>query len=463
VADVALNAFFEKREVQLVNFLASDYAASINPSDAELDAFYQANQSLFQAPEQAKIEYVVLDMDAVKKSIQISEVDLKAYYEQNASRLSGNEERRASHILINAPKTAPVADRQQAMEKAAQLLKIVRTNPASFADTAKKSSQDTGSAARGGDLDFFARGAMVKPFEEAVFAMKKGDISEVVESDYGYHIIQLTDIKTPKQRSFEELRTSIESDLKAQQAQRKYAEIAEIFTNTVYEQADSLKPVADKLKLEINTVDKVVRQQMLGSVGVLASEKFLASIFSPDAIGQKRNTEAIEVAANQLAAGRVVEHRTARVLPLADVRQLVRARIIGDKAAELAKKEGASKLALWKKEPGTAKLPPALVVSRDQAQNIPAQVLLAALRTDLTTIPAWVGVDMGKAGFTIIRVNKTVPRNEAAQASAKQDREQYAQWWSNAEAQAYYGLLKEQLKAEILVPNPAKPSVLSAK
>ena len=92
------------------------------------------------------------------------------------------------------------------------------------------------------NLDFFARGAMVKPFEDAAFAMKKGDISEVVESDFGYHIIRLTDIKTPKQRSFEEMRAGMESDLKTQQAQRKYAESAEAFTNTVYEQPDSLKP-----------------------------------------------------------------------------------------------------------------------------------------------------------------------------------------------------------------------------
>src|SRR5665811_1597038 len=159
-------------------------------------------------------------------SISTNEADLKTYYEQNAARLSGKEERRASHILINAPKNAPAADRQKARARAQELLQEVRKAPESFADVAKKNSQDTGSAANGGDLDFFARGAMVKPFEDAVFAMKKGDISEVVESDFGYHIIQLTDIKTPKQRSFEELRPTIEADLKTQQAQAKFAETA---------------------------------------------------------------------------------------------------------------------------------------------------------------------------------------------------------------------------------------------
>lgn len=463
VADVALNAFFEKREIQMVNFVAASYASKVNPTDAELDTFYQANQALFQAPEQAKVEYVVLDMDSVKKSIEIPEADLKAYYEQNVARLSGNEERRASHILINAPKEASVVERQQAKAKAEELLKAVRAAPASFADLAKKNSQDTGSAAKGGDLDFFTRGSMVKPFEDAVFAMKKGDISEIIESDFGYHIIQLTDIKTPKQRSFEELRSGIESDLKAQQAQRKYAEFAEIFTNTVYEQADSLKPVADRLKLEIKTVGNVERQPVPGATGVLASGKFLATLFSPDTIDKNRNTEAVEVAVNQLAAGHVVAHQPARVLPLAEIRQQVRDRVVSIKAAELAKKEGTDKLALWKQDAATASLPAAVTVSRDQAQNAPAPVLVAALRASATVLPTWVGVDLGATGYTVVRVNKVVPRDEAAQASAKQDRDQYAQWWTAAEAQAYYAVLKDRLKAEILVPVPASLATAKSK
>lgn len=456
VADVALNAFFEKREVQVLNFLAKDYAAKVSPTEAELDAFYQKNQSLFQAPEQAKIEYVVLDLDAVKKNIQIPEAELKAYYEQNALRLSGIEQRRASHILINAPKDAAVAERQKAKLKAEELLKAVRANPANFADIAKKNSQDSGSAAKGGDLDFFARGAMVKPFEEAAFAMKKGSISDLVESDFGFHIIQLTDIKLPQQRSFEELRASIESDLKGQQAQRKYAETAEIFTNTVYEQSDSLKPVADKLKLEIKTADKLARQPLPGASGVLASEKFLSALFAADALGNKRNTEAIETAANQLVAGRVVMHQPARTLPLAEVKAQVQARVVAARASELAQKEGAEKLALWKSGASPDNLPAAQVVSRDQALNLPAPVLLAALRVDPAKLPNWVGVDLGPQGYALVRVNRVVPREAAAQASLVQGRGQYAQWWTGAESQAYYALLKEKLKAEILVPNPVK-------
>ena len=286
--------------------------------------------------------------------------------------------------------------------------------------------------------------------------MKKGAISDVVESDFGFHIIQLTDIKLRQQRSFEELRASIESDLKGQQAQRKFAETAEIFTNTVYEQSDSLKPVADKLKLEIKTADKLTRQPIPGATGVLANDKFLSALFAPDAIANKRNTEALETAANQLVAGHVVTHQPARTLPLAEVQTQVHAQVVAARASELAKKEGAEKLALWKTGALPASLPAAQVVSRDQALNLSEPVLLATLRADPTKLPTWVGVDLGPQGYALVQVNRVVAREAAAQATLRQSRDQYAQWWTGAESQAYYALLKEKLKAEILVPNPVK-------
>jgi peptidyl-prolyl cis-trans isomerase D len=456
VADVALNAFFERREVQVVNFLSADFASRVNPTDAEVEAFYKTNETLFQAPEQASIEYVVLDLESVKKSITINEADLKSYYEQNVARLSGNEERRASHILINAPKDAPAAERQKAKARAQELLAELRKAPDSFADLAKKNSQDTGSAAKGGDLDFFARGAMVKPFEEAAFAMKKGDISELVESDFGYHIIKLADIKAPKQRSFEELRAGIETDLKTQQAQRKFAETAEAFTNGVYEQSDSLKPVADKLKLEIKTAAKISRKPAAGVTGLLANAKFLAAIFGPDAIEKKRNTEAIETAPNQLTAGRITQYQAAKTMALADVRANVRERLVASRATELAAQEGAAKLAAWKAAPGSAVMPAAQVLSRDQAQNTPPQILNAVLRADTSKLPVFVGVSMGAQGYAVVKVNQVVTRPASTEVAAKQDRAQYAQWWTAAESQAYYGLLKERFKASITVPRPAR-------
>ena len=457
-ADMALNAYFEKREIQIARFSTADYAAKLTPTDADLEKFYKANESQFQAPEQANIDYVLLDVDTIKKGITVNDAELKAYYDQNAQRMSGTEERRASHILIASPKSAPESERQKSKAKATELLALVKKSPDSFADVARKNSQDPGSAPSGGDLDFFARGAMVKPFADAAFTMKKGDVSDVIETEFGYHIIKLTDIKEPKQRTYEEMKPELEADVKKQQAQKKFAETAEAFTNGVYEQADSLKPVADRLKLEVKTATGLTRTPAPGVTGALANVKFLNAVFSPDAIERKRNTEAVEVASNQLISGRISQYTPARTRPLAEVKDIVRQRWLAMRGAEEARKDGAAKLAAWKASPASATLQDALVVSRDQSQapKQPAQIIDAALRANAAALPVFSGVDLGGQGYAVIKVTKVMPRDPAVEATAKQERSQYAQWWTSAESLAYYNVLKERFKTEIKVPKPVR-------
>lgn len=461
-ANLALSALLQRREVQVARFMPADFSAKVVVSDGDIEAFYQQNPALFQAPEQATIEFVVLDLDTIKKSLVVNEADLRTYYEQNAGRLSGQEERRASHILINAPKTASAEDRKKARAKAEEVLGSARRSPDSFAELARKNSQDTGSAPNGGDLDFFARGAMVKPFEEAVFAMKKGDISEIVETEFGYHIIRLTDIKVPKTRSFEDMRAQLEAELKKQQAQRKFAEVADAFTNGVYEQPDSLKPVAERLKLDIQTANNITRTPATGASGVLASPKLLSAVFAPDSVEKKRNTEAVETAPNQLVSARIVQYTPARTKPLAEVRDAVRARLVAERSAELARKEGAAKLAAWQSNPSSADLPASLTVSREQTQQFPGKLIDAALRADASALPALVGVDLGLQGFAVVRVNKVIAYEPPNEAVKRQHLNQYSQLWSAAETLAYYNDLKARFKAEILVAKPAATAVESA-
>ena len=458
VADTALNAYFEKREVQLAVFNAADFAAKLAPTDAELEQFYKSNENLFQAPEKANIEYVLLDVETLKKSIVVSDADLKSYFDQNVQRLSSKEERRASHILITAAKSLPEAERAKAKAVAEALLAAVKKAPESFADVARKNSHDPGSAPAGGDLDFFAREAMVKPFSDAAFAMKPGDISDVVESEFGYHIIKLTDVKTPKQRSFEEMKPELEIDVKKQLAQKKFSESAESFSNAVYEQADSLKPVAERYKLDVKTAVGITRKPPAGTTGALANSKLLNAVFSPDSIDKKRNTEAVEIAPNQLAAARVIEYTPARTQPFAEVKEAVRQRWVASRGAEAARKEGIAKLAAWTAAPQDAVLQPAVSISRDlaQAQGIAPQVVDAALRADAAALPVLKGIDLGAKGYVVAKVIKVLPRTESAADIAKQERTQYSQWWNSAESFAYYNVLKERFKTEIKVSKPAR-------
>ena len=462
VVDVALNAFLQKRELQVATFDAASFASKVTLTEADIETYYKANQALFQAPEQANIEYAVLDLDTIKKTLTVTDDELKGYYDQNIARYSGQEERRASHILITSPKGAPAAERDKAKVKAQSLLDAVTKAPNTFADVAKANSQDPGSAVKGGDLDFFPKGAMVKPFEDAAFAMKKGDLSTLVESDFGFHIIKLTDIKAAKQRSFDEVKPEIDAEVKKQQAQKKFAEAAEIFTNMTYEQSDSLKPVADKLKLEVKTAANVTRNVASGATGVLANPKFLNAIFSTDAIEKKRNTEAFETASKQLVSGRITQYTAARTLPLAEVKDRVRERLTAVISFEMAKKEGMAKLAAWKAEPTSAVMPAAVTVSRNQTQNLAPQVVEAALKADASKLPGFVGVEVAGRAYYVAKINKVLAPDASDEAILKQGRSQYAQALVAAEDQAYYNVLKERFKTDIKVEKPKVKATTNA-
>jgi len=453
--DAALQAWLQRREVQVQKFATKDFAAKVQVSDTDLETYYKANADAFRTVESADVEYLVLDLNSLMASVSLPEQDLKTYYEQNLQRLAGQEQRRASHILINAAKDAPAAERDKARTQAQDLLAQVRKNPKSFADLARKNSQDPGSAGNGGDLDFFARGAMVKPFEDAVFGMKEGDISDVVESDFGFHIILLTAIKTPKAPSFETMRPQLEADLRKQQAQRKFAELAETFSNSVYEQADALKPVADKLKLSLRQANGVTRTPAAATPAELANPKVLKALFSEDAISKQRNTEAIEIASNTLVSARIVRHHPSVVRPLPEVRDEVRKQFVRSKSMELARAEGEALLTAAKTGSATPGLGQPLVVSRDQLQSLPQALVDAALRADPAKLPAFVGVDLGTEGYALVRVNKLVAREAQTPEQARQTQQQFAQLRSQAELQAYLAVLKKELKAEI-IPSAAK-------
>ena len=448
-------AFYQRREVQLVKFEPKDFANKVNLTDADLEAYYQSQQSAYSLPEQAQVEYVVLDLEAVKKSIALPEADLKSYYDQNVERLSGTEERRASHILITSPKDASEAERAKARAKAEDLLQQLKKAPASFAGLARQYSQDPGSANLGGDLNFFARGTMTKPFEDAAFALKKDELSDVVESDFGFHLIKLTDLKVPKRKSFDELRASIEADLKNQMARAKFAETAEAFTNGVYEQSDSLKPVADKFKLNIQKANGVTPQAQQGIRGPLANPRLLAALFSEDVLRNKRNTEAVEVGPSQLAAARVLDYQASKVQPLAEVRASVRAALVAEKSAELAQQEGQKQLAALAAQPQDAKWPAAVTVSRDQQQALDPKVSDAVLRADAAKLPKVVGVDLAGQGYVIARVLRIVDRAPSSPEQAKQEQAQIAQWWAQAEKEAHFAALKAQFKVSKKAVTPA--------
>jgi peptidyl-prolyl cis-trans isomerase D len=443
----------QEREVQELSFKPADFTSQVKVTDEMLKAFYDKNAALFEMPEQAKAEYVMLTLDTISSQIAVSDADIKAYYEQNQKRYSTDEQRRASHILIAVKKGASAAEKVTAKAKAEKLLAEVRKNPADFAKIAKANSQDPGSAERGGDLDYFGKGMMVKSFEDTAWKLKQGEISDVVESDFGYHIIMLTGVKAAEIKPLDEVKGEIAAEIKKQQAQKKFAEMAEVFSNTVYEQADSLKPVADKLKLKIDTATNLTRQPnpALGPTP-FNNEKFLKALFSDDAIKNKRNTEAVEVAPNTLIAGRVVEYKPKVKRSLEEVKDVVRERVTQEEAAKLAMKVGEEKLAALKAKDDASGFGASKTVSRTKPGEINGKALIAVMKADTSKLPAYVGVDLGNRGYSVYRITKVSQPPNPDVARRQTEQQQIVNVLAQQEMLAYIEVLKQKAKAKVLKP-----------
>lgn len=396
----------QSREVQGLALHATDYAGKVQPSDVQLKQYYDAHHDAFATPERATVEYLTLSADALAQRAQPSEADLKKYYDDNATKFKTPGEVRASHILIAVAASASKGERDKARQKAESILAQVTAHPEQFAKLAQQNSDDPGSKDKGGDLGFFGPGMMVKPFSDAAFKLKKDQVSGIVQSDFGYHIIKVTDIKPEQIKPFGEVNATIAAELKTEQATKAYAEQADAFTNIVYEQANSLKPAADKFKLTIQTAT-LTREgnPALPPTSPLNNPKLLAAVFADDSVKAKHNTPAIDVGNNTLVSARVVDYQPASVQPYDTVAAQVRQKVVAQLSADKAREQGEAKLAEVRKSASTAGFSAVTKVTRADTQGVPPQAVAAIFKVDPQKLPAYVGVDLGDAGYAIYRVN----------------------------------------------------------
>jgi peptidyl-prolyl cis-trans isomerase D len=320
----------QKREVSEARISDKDFLPQVKIADEQVKAHYDANLADYRTPERVRAEYIVLSAEALAKQDPPTEAEIKAAYDARAGQMRVEEQRRASHILVKT------------REEADKLLAELKKNPGQFAALAKKHSQDPGSAQSGGDLGWFGRGMMVKPFEDAAYKMGQNEM-QVVESEFGFHVIRLTGIQAAKARGYEEVKKELTEEVARQKGQRKFAEAAETFSNLVYEQSDSLKPAAERFKLPVQTtgwIAKSARQEL----GALDNPKLLAALFSSDSLKTKRNTDAVEVAPNTLVAARVLEHQPAAQRSFDEMKGEIAEQLRKREASALALKDGTAKL-----------------------------------------------------------------------------------------------------------------------
>ena len=397
----------QQREVAVATVDAEPFAKDAKVSDADVKAFYDQNAAAFQTPEQAKIEYLLLTLPALEAKVAVEPAEVKKAYEERLATYGKPEERKASHILVALKPDMKDAEREAAKAKAEKLAAQARAAPAKFAELAKANSEDPGSAAQGGDLGFFARGSMVKPFEDAVFAAKEGDIVGPVASDFGWHVIMITGIEKARQRSFDEVKGELEADLKRQKAQARFAQAADQLQNLVYEQADSLAPAAKALGMDVTTTPFVTRAQVQQLA--LGNAKLVEALFSPESVQAKRNTEAIEVGQNALMAARIVEHKPAAPRPFDEVKDEIRRQLVARAASEQAQKLGRERLeklqgGASEKDVGVAFAKPVLLQRNQMQPGFTPEAITRVFQADASKLPRYLGAVNDKGGFAIYKL-----------------------------------------------------------
>jgi peptidyl-prolyl cis-trans isomerase D len=440
----------QEREVQELILPVADFTAQAKVSDEMVKAYYEKNAAMFQLPEQAKVEYVVFDAAAVESLVSVSDAEVADAYKANLKKFTTPEQRSASHILVNVKKGMSSAEKAAAKAKAEAILAEVKKAPADFAKIATAKSEDASSAQAGGDLGVIERGALPSAVENAIDKLKEGEIAGPVESDFGYHIVKLTKLVPATVRPLEEAKTEIASELKKQKMSNKYKELAEQFTDTLFEQADSLKPVADKLKLKVETVSNLSRtpSPVLGNAPY-NNAKFLKAVFTDEVIKNKHNSEAVEVAPTTLIAGRVVDYKPAAKRPLAEVDSVIRQRVTMEEAAKLAKKAGEAKIAAAKASGDAAGFGEVKTLTRTKAPTINPTAATEVLKADVSKLPAYVGVELPGQGYGVYRIGKVSMPAQPDVARRESEAQQISGAVGQEEMFAYLEALKKKAKAKV--------------
>ncbi len=289
---------------------------------------------------------------------------------------------------------------------------------------------------------------MVKPFEEAAFTLKTDEISGLVRSDFGFHILHLTGIKPGHERPLAEVRNEISDEIKRESANKKYAEQAESFSNMVYEQPDSLKPVVEKFHL---TLQESPWLGKTGGEGPLGNAKLLSALFSDDAIKNQRNTEAVEVAPNTLISARVKEYKPATQLAFDSVKAAIEQRLVREESTRLAQKEGESRLGQLLKGSALAlSWGPSHAVSRLEKTDLTADALRAIFKVDTGKLPGYAGAIANDGSYVLYRINQAKPATATGNdENIKKLRENYARAIAEEEIAAWLDVVRQKYPSTI--------------
>lgn len=313
----------QTRDFRILTLPAESVSDQVEVTEQDIEAYYQDNSELFQQPERVDAEYIALSLEALAENVDVSDEEIRKYYEQRSSELA-SEERRAAHILIGdgAEARETMADIQQRL-----------ANGEEFSALAEELSIDTVTAEEGGDLGFAGKGVYDLKFEEALFALEKGEVSEPVSTSYGLHLIKLLDVRKSEVPPLEELEDQLRRELAQRKAGEHYAQVRSNLADEAYA-ADDLSGPAEKLGLEIREKSGITRN---GGDAPFDHPGLVRQLFSEDVLKDGFNTELIDVGDNVSVVARVKTHHEAQQQPLEEVREEIRAALTEQRTREALK------------------------------------------------------------------------------------------------------------------------------
>lgn len=443
-----LSAMTQERSVQLRRFDATDFVAAVELDDADVKRYYEANTAQFHVPEKIDAQYIVLDSAAVLKDVTVSDDELAAYYEQNKRRFTNEERRVVSHILIERGDNP-----EAARSKAEELARQASADPSSFAGLARENSDDAGSAADGGSLGEITRGTFVPALEDAVFALKQGEVSGVVESDFGFHVLKIDQLREQSIKPLDEVRDQLAEEVRMQKAGARFGEAAGQLTNLVYDFTDSLQPAADALNLPVQEAKGIAREAGAEASGAAASGIFSdgrvrQALFSSEVMREARNSGVIELAPDRLVAVRAQNVVPAHTAPFETVADEIRQRLTEDKALGAAQQAGEAMLAELRQGAAAQGFGDTQTVSRSSSE-LSATVLRAVMGVaDDAAMPAYVGA-RDDEGYVVARIDSIRAGEAPAEDIVKAEIEALGQALGQEHAQAYLTALRKHYEVVI--------------
>lgn len=319
----------QKRDIAYATISAEQFKQDVEISDEELTQYYQNNQAMFENQEKVKLEYVTLDVNDIAKTITVSDEEVSQYYKDNINEFSTDEQRRVSHILVE------FGDDESAAESKAKGILARLSAGESFEELAKTESADTFSGENGGDLDWIERGVMDEAFDEAAFALAKvNDLTDIVKTSFGYHIIKLTEFKPSIVTSFDEVKETLISRIANDKAQDKFFELQQELARVSFEFPDSLDDAAEIIGGEVKTSNWLTRN---GNAAPFDSTKVIDAAFSDIVLEENLNSDVVEVTDSLVIVVRLNEYQEANVKPLTEVKEQISALLTNEKATIQAK------------------------------------------------------------------------------------------------------------------------------